>query len=115
MKPLISVCMITYNHEKYIAQAIESVLAQKTNFPVELVIGDDYSTDSTRKICLDYKKKHPDILKLRFPDKNMGMMPNFIANLKECDSRYIALLEGDDYWTDPYKLQKQFDFLEANP
>jgi glycosyltransferase involved in cell wall biosynthesis len=106
--------MITYNHEAYIAEAIEGVLMQKTNFPIELVIGEDFSTDRTREICILYKKNYPDIIKLRLPEKNMGMIPNFIENLKACTSKYIAICEGDDYWTDPFKLQKQVDFLEGN-
>jgi len=112
---MVSVCMITYNHEKYISQAIESILTQKVNFPIELVIGEDNSSDNTRKICILYYEKYPDIIKLRLSDKNLGMMPNFIENLKACKGNYIALLEGDDYWTDPLKLQKQVDFLELNP
>ena len=110
-----SVLMITYNHEKYFAKAIESVLMQKTNFDYEIVIGEDCSTDSTREIVLDYKAKHDDKIKLLLQEKNIGMMLNFIDTLKTCTGKYIALLEGDDYWTDPYKLQKQVDFLEANP
>lgn len=112
---LISVCMITFNHEKYISDAIEGVLMQETNFLIELVIGEDCSTDNTRKICLDYKSKYPDIIKLRLPKKNLGMIPNLIENLKACEGKYIALCEGDDRWIDPLKLQKQVSFLEANP
>jgi glycosyltransferase involved in cell wall biosynthesis len=107
--------MITYNHEKYIAQAIESVMMQETNFDYELIIGEDCSTDSTRSICLAYQKKYPDKIKLRLPEKNIGMMPNFIENLKACTGKYVALLEGDDYWIHTHKLQKQVDFLDANP
>ena len=109
-----SVCMLTYNHENFISQAIKGVLMQKTNFPIELVIGEDYSTDNTRKICIDYKEKYPDKIKLLLPDNNLGMIPNFITTLYACTGKYIALCEGDDYWTDPLKLQKQVDFLEAN-
>ena len=112
---LVSVCMITYNHEKYIAQAIDSVIMQKTNFDYEIVIGEDCSTDRTREIVLEYKTKHPDKIKLLLQEKNVGMMQNFIDTLKACSGKYIALLEGDDYWTDPNKLQEQVDFLEANP
>lgn len=115
MQPIVSVLMITYNHEKYIAQAIDSVLMQKTNFDYEIVIGEDCSTDKTREIVLEYKAKHPDKIKLLLQEKNLGMIQNFIDTLKACTGKYIALLEGDDYWTDPYKLQKQVDFLEANP
>jgi len=107
--------MITYNHEKFVAQAIEGVLMQQTSFPIELVIGEDYSTDNTRKICEEYKAKYPNQIRLLLHESNLGMMQNFITTLQACTSKYIALCEGDDYWTDPYKLQKQVDFLEANP
>jgi glycosyltransferase involved in cell wall biosynthesis len=114
MNIVVSICMITYNHEKYIAQAIDSVLMQKSNFDYEIVIGEDCSTDRTREIVLEYKVKHPDKIKLLLQDKNVGMMPNFIETLRACTGKYIAILEGDDYWTDTYKLQKQVDFLEIN-
>jgi glycosyltransferase involved in cell wall biosynthesis len=108
--------MITYNHEKYIAQAIDSVLMQKTDFAYELVIGDDCSTDSTRSIVKDYASGHPDRICLMLHERNLGLMGknNFVATLKACRGLYIAMLEGDDFWTDPYKLQKQVDFLEAH-
>lgn len=110
-----SVCMITYNHEKYIAQAIESVIMQKTDLDYELVIGEDCSTDRTRDICKSYKEKYPKKIKLLLQERNLGIIPNFIQTLRACDGEYIAMLEGDDYWTDPYKLQKQATFLDANP
>ena len=111
---LLSIAVITYNHEKYISQAIESVLAQKTDFDYELVIGEDHSQDKTYEICQQYKKKYPNI-KLTHSKKNIGATPNFVRTLQACKSKYIAILEGDDYWTDPYKLQKQVDFLEKKP
>jgi glycosyltransferase involved in cell wall biosynthesis len=111
----VNICMITYNHQDYIAQAIEGVLKQVTNFKIALIIGEDYSTDTTRKICEVYAEKYPKIIKLVAEDKNVGMMQNFLRTVKECDGKYIAYIEGDDYWTDPLKLQKQIDFLEANP
>lgn len=111
---IVSVCMITYNHEKFISEAIEGVLMQKTTFPIELIIGEDCSTDATRSICVDYKKNYPEIIKLQLPETNKGMMRNFIENMQAATGKYIALCEGDDYWTDPYKLQKQVDFLEVN-
>jgi glycosyltransferase involved in cell wall biosynthesis len=111
---IVSVCMITYNHEKFISQAIEGALMQKTDFPIELIIGEDCSTDRTREICVEYQQKHPEIIKLQLPEKNMGMIPNFITTLSVCAGKYIALCEGDDYWTDPCKLQKQVDFLKKN-
>lgn len=113
--PLVSVWMITYNHEPYISQAIESILEQKTNFEFELVIGEDHSTDKTAEIIRLFEEKHPSFIKARYNQPNIGVIPNMIETLDECSGKYIALCEGDDYWTDPYKLQKQVDFLEANP
>ena len=112
---LLSICIITYNHENFIAQAIESALVQKTNFEFEIVIGEDGSTDKTREICQTFKNNYPEKIRLLLNDENIGMMPNFIRTLKACTGKYIALLEGDDFWTNPDKLQKQVDFLEANP
>lgn len=113
--PVVSVCMITYNHERFIAQAIESVLMQETDFPVELVIGEDCSTDGTRAIVVEYAQRHPDRIRPLLRERNLGMIPNFVATLQACRGKYIALLEGDDYWTDPHKLQKQVEFLEGHP
>ena len=112
----VSVCMITYNHEKYIKQAIEGVLMQECNFDVELIIADDCSLDNTYKIIVDMQQKHANGSWIQYTKHtvNKGMMPNFIWALDQCQSKYIAICEGDDYWTDPLKLQKQVDFLEAN-
>ncbi len=112
---LLSICLITYNHEKYIREAIEGILIQKTNFDFELVIGEDSSSDRTRVICEEYAKKHPNLIKLLPKSKNLGMMPNFIRTYNACNGEFIALIEGDDYWTDPEKLQKQVDYLIQNP
>lgn len=112
---LLSVCMTTYNQEKYIAQAIESALMQKTNFDFEIVIGEDCSTDRTKEIVANYARKYPDKIKSILNERNIGIIPNFVNTLNNCSGKYIAILDGDDYWTDPYKLQKQVDFLEANP
>jgi glycosyltransferase involved in cell wall biosynthesis len=113
--PKVSVCIITYNHEKYIEAALEGVLNQQTDFSYEVVIGEDFSTDNTRAILKTYLEKYPDKIRLLLPDKNIGMMSNFIATLQACRGEFIAICEGDDYWTDPTKLQKQADFLDANP
>jgi glycosyltransferase involved in cell wall biosynthesis len=107
--------MITYNHARYIAQAIEGVLAQKTDFPIELVIGEDCSTDGTRKIVLEYKAKYPEIIRTVISDENVGARVNNDRTVNACQGKYIAFCEGDDYWVDPLKLQKQVDFLGANP
>ena len=108
----VSVCMITYNHEKFISQAIEGVLMQETDFDFELVIGEDFSTDTTRAICEQYANKYPEKIRLLPSSRNFGSMRNFMRTLNECRGEYIALCEGDDYWTDPLKLQKQVDILE---
>jgi glycosyltransferase involved in cell wall biosynthesis len=112
--PLLSVCLITYNHENYIRQAIESVLMQKVNFDWELIIAEDCSTDTTRAIVLEYKEKYPDFIKLILQKKNVGPARNWENLIETPKSKYIAYFEGDDYWTDPLKLQKQVDFLEEN-
>ncbi|RSK48397.1 glycosyltransferase [Hymenobacter rigui] len=113
--PTVSVCCITYNHERFLAQAIESVLMQKTDFDVELILGEDCSTDSTRQIALDYQRRYPDRIRLLLPEKNIGVMANFLGTMQASTGTYIALLEGDDYWTSPDKLQRQVDILEAHP
>lgn len=113
--PLLSVCLITYNHANYIRDAIEGVLMQKVKFPWELIIADDYSTDGTREIVQEYKKSHNDFIKIILQEKNVGGAQNWIDLITTPKSKYIAYFEGDDYWTDPYKLQKQVDYLENNP
>jgi glycosyltransferase involved in cell wall biosynthesis len=112
--PLASVCMRTYNLEKYVSQAIESILSQVTTFPYEIVIDDDNSTDGTRNIISQYIKKYPRIIKANFHEKNIGTRRNFVRNLQNARGQYIAPCDGDDYWTDILKLQKQVDFLEHN-
>jgi glycosyltransferase involved in cell wall biosynthesis len=111
----VSVCMIAYNHDKYIAQALESILAQKTNFAFEIVIGDDGSKDETRNICERYAQQYPERIRYNRHEKNIGMMPNFIGTLEACRGEYIAICEGDDFWTDNNKLQLQSDYLDSHP
>lgn len=113
--PLVCVDMITYNQEAYIEKAIESVLMQQTTFKFVLVICEDCSTDATREIVKRYQKNHPDKIILKLPENNLGMLYNETSNVALCNSKYLAWCEGDDYWTDPFKLQKQVDFLENNP
>lgn len=113
--PLVSVHLLTYNHAKFIRQSIESVVAQKTTFPFEIVIGDDCSTDGTSAIVDEYAARFPSLIKVVRGEKNGGPQPNSIRILENCRGKYMAALEGDDYWTDPFKLQKQADFMEANP
>lgn len=112
---VVSVFMITYNHEKYIAEALDSILMQEVDFRYEIVVGEDCSTDNTRQILSEYQDKFPDKFKLLLHDENIGMIPNVIATMKACTGKYIAMLEGDDYWTCPLKLQKQVCFLKEHP
>ena len=111
----VSVAMITYNHERFIAQAIESALMQETSFDYEVVIGEDCSTDRTREIVAGFHKRFPGKIRLLLPENNIGAHKNLAQVLDACTGQYIALLEGDDYWTSPHKLQKQVDFLDAHP
>jgi len=112
---LLSVCLITYNHADYIRDAIDGVLKQKVNFDWELIIADDNSTDGTREIILEYKRLHPNFIHLILQEKNVGAAQNWLDLISTPKSKYIAYFEGDDYWIDPNKLQKQVDFLQANP
>jgi glycosyltransferase involved in cell wall biosynthesis len=115
----VSVSIITYNHETFIAQAIESALAQQVHFDYELVIGEDHSSDRTREIVCDYAARYPRRIRLflhEHPDgyPRINGNRNFFNNILNARGEYVALLEGDDYWTDPLKLQKQVDFLERH-
>jgi glycosyltransferase involved in cell wall biosynthesis len=114
-RPCVSVLMIAYNVEEYIRQALDSILMQEVGFRYEVVIGEDCSTDRTREILGEYGARYPDRIRLLLRQKNLGMNPNFFATYAECRGRYIALIDGDDYWTSPHKLQKQVDFLDAHP
>jgi glycosyltransferase involved in cell wall biosynthesis len=115
--PFVAVFMVTYNHENYIGKAIESALMQKTTFPMKIIIGEDCSTDLTAAICRKYQQENPLTIEVIFNKENIGASRNAMQIFESCftsGAKYIAMLEGDDYWTDPYKLQKQVDFLEAN-
>jgi glycosyltransferase involved in cell wall biosynthesis len=113
--PLVSVHMLAYKHQDFIEQAIRSVIAQITDFPVELVIGEDCSPDGTRRIVERYARAYPDLIRPVLHDRNVGAPRNSAAVLTKCRGRYVAFLEGDDYWLSPDKLQKQVAFLEAHP
>ena len=113
MMPRVSVCMIAYKHEKYIRQAIESILSQDVDFPIELVIGDDCSPDGTAAICEEFAARDPRVRVLS-NERNLGVMPNFSRTLLACRGEYIAVCEGDDYWTDQCKLRKQVRRLETH-
>jgi hypothetical protein len=111
----LSVMLKAFNQEPFIAQAIESALAQRTSFPVEIVIGEDCSTDHTREIVERYASKYPSRIRILARERNLGMARNTLVLYEECRGEYIAWLDGDDYWTSPDKLQRQVDFLDANP
>ena len=115
ISPVVSVAMVTYNHERWIAESIEGVLMQKTDFPIELVIAEDCSTDTTRSIVLAYQRQHPNVIRLLLPERNLGVQDNLQYLLAQCRGTYIAFCEGDDYWTDPAKLRKQVNLLNQNP
>jgi glycosyltransferase involved in cell wall biosynthesis len=118
-EPLVSICCITYNHENYIRDAIEGFLIQNTSFPFEIIIHDDASTDNTANIIEEYANKYPDLFVTILQSENQwskgggSIYARFVY--PRARGKYIALCEGDDYWTDPLKLQKQVDFLEENP
>ena len=114
--PKLSVILITYNHEKYIEKALDSVLSQVTDFPFEIVIGDDCSPDDTKNIIREDRDKYPDIIRIVHREKNTGRPTlNVYETTMKCRGDYLAYLEGDDYWTDSDKLQKQMDFLNEHP
>lgn len=113
-KPLVSVLVLAYNHEQFISQAIDSLVCQQTNFPYEIVIGEDCSLDSTRNVCLKYQKKYPDKIKILLQNKNKGLIGNFCDTLRTCRGKYIAECAGDDFWGDCHKLQKHVDYMEQN-
>jgi len=114
-EPMVTVRTSTFQHVSYIKQCIEGVLMQKTTFPFEFIIGEDFSTDGTRETVFEYAQKYPDIIRVFTADYNVGVKANGRRCGQASRGKYMALCDGDDYWTDPLKLQKQVDFLEANP
>ncbi|WP_236974815.1 glycosyltransferase family 2 protein [Membranihabitans maritimus] len=121
--PMVSVCVQTYQHQDFIRQCLDGILMQETTFDIEILLGEDNSVDGTRDICTEYAKKYPDKIRLflhhrenniSVSDRPTGRF-NFTYNLFSARGKYIAICEGDDYWTDPLKLQKQVDFLESHP
>lgn len=116
--PAVSICCATYNHVQFIRQCLDGFVMQKTNFPFEVLIHDDASTDGTQDIIREYEAKYPDIIKPIYQKENQyskGVRVSLVYNYSRVRGKYVALCEGDDYWTDPYKLQKQVDFLENHP
>jgi glycosyltransferase involved in cell wall biosynthesis len=114
-KPKVSVCMLTFNHEKWIAKAIEGVIMQSTEFDYELVISDDCSTDSTSEIIDNYVSHYPQKIRYYRNAINIGLGSNFPETLNRCHGKFIAICEGDDFWTSPFKLQLQVNYMEQNP
>lgn len=114
-KPLVSILCITYNHKNYIRQCLDGFVMQKTNFDFIAYVGDDCSTDGTTEIVKEYEYKYPNIIKGIYHSKNTNIIGNYFDVVNACKSKYVAVCEGDDYWIDEYKLQKQVDFLESNP
>ncbi|WKY46929.1 glycosyltransferase [Eubacteriaceae bacterium ES3] len=114
---MVSVACITYNHEKYIADAIESFLMQKTNFKFEILIHDDASTDATARIIKEYEERYPDLIKPIYQTENKYSQGLDVDEINTCRAKgkYIAMCEGDDFWTDPTKLQQQYDYMESCP
>lgn len=116
--PTVSIVCIAYNQAKYIRQCMESIVSQKTNFPFHLLIHDDCSTDGTTEIIREFEENYPDIVKPLYEEENQykkgNVMPSYLV-LPHVTGKYVAFCEGDDYWDDPLKLQKQYDALEANP
>ena len=115
MKTLISVVIPSYNRANTVGQTIESIVSQKVNANIEIVIGDDCSTDNAREVLLEYKEKYPDIIRLFFWDENMGLGANWASCVKECCGKYICNCDNDDYWHNPNKLQLQLDYMETHP
>ncbi len=113
-RPLVSVRMIAWNNEKYIREAIESVLYQKVNFEYEILIADDASTDNTPKILAEYQERYPELITVFYRETNVGIQRNTDKLTCKCRGKYIAVLEGDDYWCDDTKLQRQIDYLETH-
>lgn len=115
VEPLVSVCMTAYNHEAYIAEAIEGVLTQRTSFGVELVIGEDCSTDATMEICRGYADRYPDRIRIVSGERNIGWRANYRRTVEACRGRYVAMCDGDDWWCDERKLQMQVELIESDP
>ena len=115
MSVKVSIVMLVYNHARFLAQALDSILAQETDFDYELIVGEDCSPDDSRAILREYEAKFGIAMKPQYRDVNLGIAGNLADCLGRCRGEYIAFLEGDDYWTDPQKLQRQADFLDAHP
>lgn len=113
--PKISILCPCYNHAPYIRQALDSILMQEVDFPIEILVGEDCSPDNSRAVLQAYEAEHPGVFQMLYREKNMGGTSNFYDLITRASGTYIITLETDDYWTDPHKLQKQADFLDAHP
>ena len=113
--PKVSICFITYKHEDFIRESLDSILAQETNFDFEIIIGEDHSPDSTAQIVQEYAKRYPNKIKAYIRPQNIGAKNNFLHCFFDCRGEYIVHIEGDDFWTDPQKLQRQVEFLDSHP
>lgn len=113
-KPLISVVIVTYNQEKYIRQALDSIMAQETDYPFEVIIGEDYGPDKTRAICEEYARKYSNV-RLAPQDHNLGVTANWVNCILHARGKYTIDGAGDDYWSNPKKIQIQADFMEHHP
>lgn len=114
-RSLISIIIPSYNRANTVGQTIESIISQQVDAYIEIVIGDDCSTDNAREVLLQYKEKYPDIIRLFLWEKNMGLGANWASCVKECRGKYICNCDNDDYWHNPYKLQLQLDYMESRP
>lgn len=112
----VSVSLVTFNHERFVAQALDGILMQRTDFDFEVIVGDDCSTDGTRRVIEEYRARFPDRIRTVNPERNLGDAgrPMFVETVRHCTGDYIAMLDGDDYWTAPDKLQRQADYLDAH-
>ena len=112
---LVSIALLSYNHEPYLRRCLDSILAQKTSFRFEVIVAEDCSPDHSREILREYEQKHPELFRMVYNEKNLGPTKNAMMVQKLCTSKYVSIGESDDFWTDEYRLQKQVDFLEAHP
>lgn len=113
--PLVSIAVITYNQEKTLPKTLDSLLAQKVDFPIEIVVGEDCSTDHTREVLKGYANRYPDVIKPIYNETNLGILGNYMMTLSHCQGKYMAGCAGDDFWSDSEKLQMQVDIMENDP
>ena len=113
--PLVSIAVITYNQQESLPKTLDSLLAQKVDFPYEIVVGEDCSTDNTREVLKGFVERYPDIIKPFYNETNKGILGNYVATLAQCKGKYMAGCAGDDFWSDPDKLQMQVDIMEKDP